>query len=63
MIQKGELIELTYILFLSMILISLMIVCLILIIMKTKAKNEMVKLDISLNKLKISFKNNYDKQD
>ncbi|WP_300077557.1 hypothetical protein [uncultured Thomasclavelia sp.] len=56
--------ELTYILFLSMILISLMIVCLILVIMKTKSKNEMVKLDISLlNKFKISFENHYDKQD
>lgn len=46
-----------------LILLSSLIV-LILVIMKTKSKNEMVKLDINLlNKLKISFENHYDKQD
>lgn len=50
-------------LILSILILSSLII-LILVIMKTKSKNEMVKLDINLlNKLKISFENHYDKQD
>lgn len=51
-------------LILSILILLSSLIVLILVIMKTKSKNEMVKLDINLlNKLKISFENHYDKQD
>ncbi|WRK54465.1 hypothetical protein SD457_05960 [Coprobacillaceae bacterium CR2/5/TPMF4] len=51
-------------LILSILILLSSLIVLILVIMKTKSKNEMVKLDIKLlNKFKISFENHYDKQD
>lgn len=51
-------------LILSILILLSSLIVLILVIMKTKSKNEMVKLDINLlNKFKISFENHYDKQD